>query len=75
MKILTGIVAKRSGDKTISVAVTQGRKHPRYAKTVSRLKKYLVHDPQNAATVGSEVSIRETRPLSKRKRWIVVYDS
>jgi small subunit ribosomal protein S17 len=74
-RILTGRVVKKSGDKTVAVLVVTKRQHPKYAKTVSISKKYLAHDPKNAAQVGSLVNIRETRPISARKRWTVVYDS
>lgn len=75
IKILTGTVVKRSGDKTVAVEVRTMRQHPRYHKTVKRTKKYLVHDPKNSLTVGQTVRIRHVRPLSARKRWLVMYDS
>lgn len=75
IKTLTGTVVKKSGDKTVSVEVRTTRQHPRYHKTVKRAKKYLAHDPKNETQVGDAVTIRGTRPLSRRKRWIVTYDS
>ncbi len=72
---MSGTVLKKSGDKTVSVQVVLRRQHPTYGKTLETAKKYLVHDPRNTAQVGQVVTIRETRPLSARKRWTIVYDS
>lgn len=68
-----GVVVRRSGDKTVSVMVTRVIRHPKYGKKLVFTKRYLVHDPENKAEVDQIVVIRETRPLSARKRWIVVY--
>ena len=46
------------------------RRHPLYHKRITRTSKFLAHDEENAAKVGDEVAIVETRPLSRRKRWI-----
>lgn len=73
-RTLQGTVVKKSGQATVAVLVVRRRKHPKYGKTVTVSKKYLVHDPKNAAEVGSVVMIRETRPLSARKRWVVIYN-
>lgn len=75
IKTLTGTVVKKSGDKTVSVEVRTVRQHPRYHKTVKRAKKYLAHDPKNSIAVGQTVQILQVRPLSARKRWLVLYDS
>lgn len=69
---LTGTVVKKSGDKTVAVLVVRKRQHPKYGKTVSSSKKYLVHDPLNAAKADDVVIIQETRPLSRKKRWVIV---
>ena len=74
-KVLSGTVVKKSGDKTVAVEVLLRRQHLMYGKTQESAKRYLVHDPRNTVQVGQTVQIRETRPLSARKRWIVVYDS
>ena len=66
---LSGTVVRRSGEKTVAVEVVRQMMHPLYGKAIRRTKRYLVHDPENAAQVGSDVEIVETRPLSKRKRW------
>lgn len=68
---LSGTVIKKSGDKTVAVLVVRKRQHPKYGKTISSSKKYLVHDPMNAAQTGDAVIIQETRPLSRKKRWVI----
>lgn len=75
IKQLVGTVVKRSGDKTVAVEVHTVRQHARYHKAIQTSKKYLAHDPKNAVQVGQTVRIREVRPLSARKRWLVMYDS
>lgn len=74
-KRMTGVVVKKSGDKTVSVQVVLRHQHPKYGKTVESAKSYLAHDPRNAVEVGKTVTIRGTRPISAKKRWIVIYDS
>ncbi len=55
--------------KTIVVEVEMRKAHPMYKRVVGRSKKFYAHDEQNSARVGDLVRIRETRPLSKLKRW------
>ena len=69
---LSGLVVKKSGDKTVAVQVTRITRHPLYLKKMVRTKKYLVHDPAKAAKAGDMVTIGETRPRSRRKRWRLV---
>lgn len=69
---LTGVVVRRSGDKTVAVEIKRVMRDPLYGKTIARTKRYLVHDEGNKAEVGQTVEIEESRPLSKRKRWVVV---
>lgn len=69
---LTGVVVSKSGTKTVSVQVVRVAAHPFYGKRIHRTKKYLAHDTSDNLTVGTKVTIRECRPLSARKRWIVV---
>ena len=57
------------GDKTITVELEQRSTHPLYGKVVRSTKKVKAHDEHNDAHVGDLVSIMETRPLSKTKRW------
>lgn len=71
MKPFSGKVLKTS-DKTIAVEVSRKWVHPIYQKTVTRTKKYLVHDPQNQAAVGQTVSFQVSRPHSKKKHFELV---
>jgi len=71
-KVREGTVASTAMDKTAVVSVIERVRHPRYAKTMQRTTRLLVHDAQNDLRVGDRVRVQETRPLSKRKRWRVV---
>lgn len=66
-----GRVVSDAMDKSIVVAVDRLVKHPLYKKTIRRTSKFMAHDEENRCSVGDQVRIEETRPLSKRKRWIV----
>ena len=65
----TGVVVSDKMDKTIVVLVTRRVRHPVYGKEIQRSKKFYAHDEKNEAKVGDTVSIVETRPLSRLKRW------
>ncbi|HAR66946.1 MAG TPA: 30S ribosomal protein S17 [Lentisphaeria bacterium] len=65
----TGVVVSNKGDKTIVVQVTRRAAHPLYKKVISLTKKFHAHDETNDANIGDTVTIVETRPLSKLKRW------
>lgn len=69
-KVFIGKVVAISGPKTIKVAVEDFYRHPLYKKTLKRRKKYLVHSEKEVA-LGEKVRIRESRPLSRRKRFIL----
>lgn len=71
-KTLTGIVVSDKMDKTVVVAIQDNVKHPLYKKIVKKTVKFKAHDENNACNVGDRVSIMETRPMSKDKRWRVV---
>ena len=71
-KFLEGVVAKSAMKDTATVQVERYVKHPKYKKYIRRSKKFLVHNPGNTAEIGQKVTIRETRPISKRKRFIIV---
>lgn len=71
-RVLRGTVVASKMQDTITVAVERYVKHPKYKKFMRRTKKYLVHDAGNTATVGQKVEIKETRPMSKRKRYTLV---
>ncbi len=66
-----GRVVSDKMDKTIVVAVDSVRRHPLYHKRMTRTSKFLAHDESNSCKPGDVVRIEESRPLSKRKRWVV----
>lgn len=69
---LQGVIVKKSGDKTVAVEVTRIARHELYHRKVVKSKKYLVHDEENAGKVGQQVKIREMRPKSAKKRFVLV---
>ena len=71
-RMLDGTVVSTKMQKTVVVSVEQSRRHPLYDKIVRTNKKYLAHDESEAVQEGDVVRIRESRPLSARKRWRVV---
>ena len=66
---LYGVVVSDVNDKTIVVNVVRRFKHRTYNKFVSKSKKYHAHDTDNKAKVGDKVTIIESRPYSKSKKW------
>jgi len=70
-KVRQGVVVSDKMDKTVVVLVERLVRHPIYKKYVRQRKKYKVHDPGNSCRSGDRVSIIETRPLSREKRWLV----
>ena len=70
-KIRVGRVVSDKMDKTVVVTVETLRHHPLYKKTIRRVVKYKAHDEKNECKLGDTVTIVETRPLSKEKRWRV----
>jgi small subunit ribosomal protein S17 len=66
-----GTVISDKMDKTVVVRVDRLVKHTTYKKYVRRRAKYTAHDEENACRIGDRVLIRESRPLSKTKRWQV----
>jgi len=71
-RILQGVVVSDKGDKTVIVRVERRVMHPVYKKFITRSKNYAAHDEHNSYKTGDTVRIEESRPLSKRKRWIVL---
>ena len=69
VKERVGVVVSTKMDKTSVVAVENRSPHPKYRKIVVKTKKFKAHDPENKCQEGDRVRIRETRPLSKTKRW------
>jgi small subunit ribosomal protein S17 len=70
-KRLTGRVTSDKMDKTVVVEVERLKRHRIYGKVLKRTKKYMVHDEENACRIGDLVRIVESRPLSRRKHWVV----
>ena len=71
-RVLQGVVVSDKMEKTVTVKVERRFMHPLYKKFIRRSKKYAAHDESNAVKVGDQVSIRECRPISKRKTWEIV---
>lgn len=71
-RVLSGTVVASKMQDTCTVAVERYVKHPKYKKFIRQTKKYLVHAPGNSVEVGAKVSIVETRPISKRKRFALL---
>ena len=71
-KTRVGRVISCKMDKTVVVAIEDSVKHPKYGKVMHRTLKVHAHDESNQCGIGDKVSIMETRPLSKTKRWRVV---
>ena len=67
---LTGIVVS-AHSKTIVVEVTRRVRHKLYKKIIKRTKKYHAHDENNQYKIGEKVTIQESRPISKIKKWII----
>jgi small subunit ribosomal protein S17 len=69
---LTGTVVSDKMDKTVVVAVGRQVRHGVYGKIQRKTSKFVAHDESNEAKVGDTVAIAESRPLSRRKRWVVM---
>ena len=71
-RVLQGVVVSDKQDKTVVVKVERRFTHPVMKKTVRRTKNYHAHDENNVAKVGDQVSIEESKPLSKLKTWVLL---
>ncbi len=71
-RTLKGTVVSDKADQTIVVKVQRRYKHPIYSKFVNKTKKYHAHDSANTAKVGDVVTIIESRPYSKLKKWELI---
>ena len=71
-KTRVGKVVSDKMDKTVVVAIEDHVKHPKYNKVMKRTIRLKVHDENNECGVGDKISVAETRPLSKDKRWRMV---
>jgi small subunit ribosomal protein S17 len=69
---LKGVVVSDKTDQTIVVSVTRRFKHPIYSKFVNKTKKYHAHDAENKAKAGDVVTIIESKPYSKLKKWELI---
>jgi len=72
MRTKKGIITSAKMDKTVVVTVHAYRVHPKYQKRYRTSSKFFAHNPENKHKEGEMVTIEETRPLSKKKRWIIV---
>ena len=73
-KVLDGVVVSDKGNKSITVVVERKYHHPVLQKVVKTKKKYHAHDENNSFKTGDKVSIIETRPISKTKRFKVLVE-
>ena len=71
-RVLQGTVVSDKCDKSITVLVERRVMHPIYKKYIHKSKKYMAHDETNSHKIGDVVSIIESKPISKRKRWVLV---
>ena len=71
-RVLKGIVVSDKMTKTVVVKISSLKKHPKYKKYFKVSQKYKAHDEENQYHTGDHVLIKETRPMSKEKRWIVI---
>ena len=71
-KTLTGTVVSNKMDKTVVIKVERRFAHPTFKKVVSTTKKYKVHDEKNECQPGDIITVCETRPVSKYKRWRLI---
>ncbi|MBX9877347.1 MAG: 30S ribosomal protein S17 [Candidatus Obscuribacterales bacterium] len=71
-KELVGEVISNKMDRTVTVAVQNHTSHPKYEKVIAQTNKFKAHDENNSCQIGDVVRIRECRPLSKTKRWLVI---
>jgi small subunit ribosomal protein S17 len=71
-KVRLGEVVSNKMDKTIVVRSITRVPHPKFGKIIKHVSKFHAHDEKNEAQIGDRVSIMETRPLSKTKRWRLI---
>ncbi|AWN75489.1 30S ribosomal protein S17 [Legionella anisa] len=71
-RTMVGKVVSDKMDKTIVVMIERSVKHPKYGKIMKRRSKLHAHDENQVCKIGNIVKIRESRPLSKTKSWVLV---
>ena len=69
---VTGTVVSDKMEKTVVVSVERQVRHEMYGKAQRKTSKFVAHNEKNEAKVGDTVAIAESRPLSRRKRWVVM---
>ena len=74
-KILTGVVVSDKPNKTVTVMVERKFSHPVFKKVIKVRKKYNAHDENNKFKTGDKVSIIESKPFSKNKKFLVMEDN
>ena len=70
-RVLSGVVVSDKAHKTVVVRVEKNVLHPVYKKYIKKHSKYSAHDENNSCKVGDAVSIIESSPISKTKKWVV----
>jgi small subunit ribosomal protein S17 len=73
-KVLEGVVVSDKMEKTAVVAVNTFKAHPKYLKRYLSTKRYKAHDGENKCKIGDKVKITEVKPMSKGKKWTVIYE-
>ena len=70
-RVITGVVTSNKMDKSITVLIERRVQHPIYGKIIRRSTKLHAHDEKNECSIGDLVTIRECRPISKTKTWLL----
>jgi small subunit ribosomal protein S17 len=73
-RVLQGVAIRDARDKTVIVRVERRVMHPVYKKFIMRSKNYAAHDENNLVKAGDVIRIEESRPISRRKRWVALFD-
>lgn len=71
-KIRVGVVISDKMNKTRVVQTQDLSRHPKYSRFIKKFRKFKFHDEENVSKAGDKVRVRETRPISKDKHWILV---
>ena len=74
-RLLSGRVVSSNSNRTIVVEVIRRVKHKLYKKIIKKAKKYHAHDEENSYHLGDFVTIQESKPISKMKRWVVINEN
>jgi small subunit ribosomal protein S17 len=72
-RTMQGVVVTAKAEKTVSVSVERVIQHQMYGKTIKKKTTFLAHDEEKKCKPGDIVTIKPVRPLSKRKRWLVIH--